>query len=64
MNYKNNNMKFIKVTNIETAHKLRYEGFTEITSFEPDTFVFINDGKKLTFDVEKYGAVYTNILCV
>ena len=64
MNYKNNNMKFIKVTNFETANKLRYEGFTEVTSFEPGTFVFINDGKKLSFDAEKYGAVYTNILCI
>ena len=57
-------MKFINVTNEETAHKLRYEGFTEIASLESGTFVFLNDGKKLTFDVEKYGAVYTNILCI
>ena len=64
MDYKKNDMKFIKVTNIETAHKLRYEGFTEIPSTEPDTFIFINDGEKLTFDVENYGAVYTNILYV
>lgn len=64
MNYKKNDMKFIKVSNKETAHKLRYEGFTEIPSTEKDTYIFINDGKKLTFDAEEYGAVYTNILCV
>ena len=64
MDYKNNNMKFIKVTDTETAHKLRHEGFTEIPSLEPGVFFFLNDGKKLTFDVEKYGAIYTNIFCI
>lgn len=64
MDYRKNEMKFIKVTDVETARKLRYEGFTEITSFGSDTFVFLNDGEKLTFDVEECGAVYTNILCV
>ena len=64
MDYKKNEMKFIKVTNIETAHKLRYEGFTEIPSSESGVYMFINDGKKLTFDAERYGAVYTNILSV
>jgi hypothetical protein len=64
MDYRKNDMKFIKVTDTETAHKLRYEGFTEIPSTENDTYIFINDGKKLTFDAEKFGAIYTNILCV
>ncbi len=64
MDYKNNEMKFIKVTNSETAHKLRYEGFTEIASTESGVYIFVNDGNKLTFDAEKCGAVYTNILCI
>jgi hypothetical protein len=64
MNYNRNDMKFIKVTDSETAHKLRYEGFTEIPSSESGVYMFINDGKKLTFDAERYGAVYTNILSV
>ena len=52
------------MTNEETARKLRYEGFTEIPSSESGIYVFVNDGKILTFDAEKYGAIYTNILCV
>lgn len=64
MEYKNNNMKFIKVSNKETAHKLRYEGFTEIPSTEAGIYIFLNDGKRLAFDAEKFGAVYTNILCI
>ena len=64
MDYKNNTMKFMKVTNSETAHKLRYEGFTEIPSTESGVYIFVNDGKKLSFDAEQYGAVYTNILCI
>lgn len=64
MDYRKPNMKFIKTVNTETAHKLRYEGFTEITEPGSKSFCFINDGKKLTFDAEKYDAVYTNILCL
>lgn len=62
MDYRKPNMKFIKTDNAETAHKLRYEGFTEITEPGSKSFCFINDGKKLTFDTEKENCVYTNIL--
>jgi hypothetical protein len=55
-------MKFIKVTHLETAHKLRYEGFTELPSQTEGEYIFLNNGKKLKFNVEEFGGVYTNIL--
>lgn len=58
------NMKFLITSNEETAHKLRYEGYTELTQQDDGKFCFINDGKKLNFDAEKYDAVYTNLLCL
>lgn len=64
MDYRKNEFKFLVTTNRETADKLRYEGFTELTQQDDGKFCFINDGKKLTFDAEKYDAVYTNILCL
>lgn len=57
-------MKFIRTENIETAHKLRYEGYTEITESGSKYFCFLNDGKKLNFDAEENGIVYTNLLCL
>lgn len=57
-------MNFIKTSDQETAERLRKLGFTEITEPNSSTFCFINDGKKLTFDAEKYDAVYTNLLCL
>lgn len=64
MDYRRNDMKFIVTKNKETAHKLRYEKFTEIPSQNKDEFVFLNDGAKLNFDVEKFDGVYTNVLCI
>lgn len=64
MDYRRNDMKFIKTTSVETAHKLRYEKFTEIPSQNEGEFVFLNDGVKLNFDVEKFDGVYTNVLCL
>jgi hypothetical protein len=58
------NMNFIVTTNRETADKLRYANFTELTQQDDGKFCFINDGKKLNFDAEKYDAVYTNLLCL
>lgn len=63
MDYNKHDMKFIVTTDSETADKLKYAGFSVINVVE-DKFIFLNDGKKLTFDVEKYNAVYTNILCL
>ena len=57
-------MKFLRTDNEETAHKLRYEGYTELPQQSRGVFCFINDGKKLNFDAEKCGCVYTNILCL
>ena len=64
MDYRKQNMNFIITTDSETADKLRYAGFIELTQQDNGKFCFINDGKKLTFDVEKYDAVYTNLLCL
>ena len=57
-------MKFIRTENIETAHKLRYMGYTELTEPGSKYFCFLNNGKKLTFDAEENGIVYTNLLCL
>ena len=64
MDYRKTEYKFLKTSNKETADKLRSFGFTELTEQNNGTFCFINDGKKLTFDAEKYDAIYTNILCL
>lgn len=58
------NMKFIWTNNTETAHKLRYEQYTELTDPDDVTHIFLNDGKKLNFDAEKNGCVYSNKLFV
>ena len=62
MDYRKKEFNFIKVSDAETADKLRYLGFTEITEPSSSIYCFINDGKKLNFDAEKYDCVYTNIL--
>lgn len=64
MDYRKKEYKFLVTTNRETADKLKYEGFTELTQQDNGVFCFINDGKKLTFDAEKYECVYTNLLCL
>lgn len=64
MDYRKKEYKFIKVTNSETRDKLISLGFTEITEASSSIYCFINDGKKLTFDVENFGGVYTNIICL
>ena len=61
MDYKRNDMKFIRTTNAETADKLRYEGFTQLPS-QDNTYLFLKDGKRLVFDVEQFDGVYTNII--
>lgn len=58
------NKKFLCTDNTETAHKLRYEGYTELPQQSRGVYCFLNDGKKLTFDAEKNGVVFTNILCI
>lgn len=64
MDYRKSEYKFLKTTDRETADKLRTLGFTELTEQSNGVFCFINDGKKLTFDAEKYDCVYTNLLCL
>ena len=64
MNYKKTEYMFIKTSDKETADKLRTLGFTEITESGSDTFCFLNDAQKLTFDAEQYNAVYSNVLCM
>lgn len=63
MDYNKKEYKFIKVSSSETRDKLISLGFTEITEPSSSTYCFLNDGKKLTFDVENLGGVYTNIIC-
>lgn len=57
-------MRFLRTDNVETAHKLRYEGYTELTEPGSKHFCFLNDGKKLNFNAEENGIVYTNLLCL
>lgn len=58
------NMKFLRTDNPETAHKLRYEGYTELPQQSRGVYCFLNDGKKLNFDAKENGIVFTNILCL
>lgn len=58
------NMKFIRTDNKETRNKLLYEGYTEITEPGSKYFCFLNDGKKLNFNAEENGIVYSNIICL
>ena len=64
MDYRKTDKKFIVTTSAETRDKLLYEGFTELTEQVNGTYCFLNDGKKLNFDVEKFDGVYTNIMCL
>ena len=64
MDYNKKEYKFIKVSSSETRDKLISLGFTEITEPSSSIYCFLNDGKKLTFDVENLGGVYTNIICL
>lgn len=57
-------MKFLRTDNEETAHKLRYEGYTELTEPGSKYFCFLNDGKKLNFNAEENGIVFSNLLCL
>ncbi len=63
MDYNKQDKKFIVTTDSETADKLKYAGFVEIEKRD-DKYIFLNNGKKLTFDAEKYNATFTNILCL
>ena len=64
MNHNKTDKKFIKVSDKETRNRLIELGFTEITEPSSSTYCFLNDGKRLTFDVEKFGGVYTNVICL
>lgn len=57
-------MKFIRTDNAETAMKLRYAGYTELPAQSRGMYCFLNDGKKLTFNAEENGIVFSNILCL
>ena len=57
-------MKFIRTDSAETRNKLLYEGYTEITEPGSKHYCFLNDGKKLKFDAEENGIIYTNIICL
>lgn len=59
---KKSNMKFIKTSDIEIVNQLRMAGFPEIGEPVDGLYCFINDGKKLNFNLEKHNCVYTNIL--
>lgn len=61
---KNKKYNFIRTSDSDTAELLRKEGFTEITEPSSSAYCFINNGKKLTFDAEQNGIVYTNLLCL
>ena len=63
MDFTRKDMKFIKTNSEETARKLRYMGFTELSNPQGDFFIFINN-KKMTFDAEANDCVYTNVLCI
>ena len=54
--------KFIRTNNPETAKKLILLGFTEIKEPGSNSFCFLNNGKKLTFEDTKNDIVYTNML--
>lgn len=56
------NMKFIKTSDQEMIKQLRISGFTEIGETNDGVHCFVNDGRKLMFDTEKYKYFYTNIL--
>ena len=64
MNETRKNMKFIKTNSSEVAKRLRLYGFTEIPGCNSSEFCFVNDGKKIIFDVDENDYVYTNILCI
>jgi len=59
-----NKMKFIQTTSSETAHKLRYEGYTELTQPNSDIYFFLNDGQTLRFNLEEFEAFYTNTIFI
>lgn len=56
------NMKFLITDSTETRNKLLYEGYTELPAQSRGMYCFLNDGKKLTFNAEENGIVFTNIL--
>lgn len=57
-------MKFLRTDNVDIAHKLRYEGYTELTEPGSKYYCFLNDGKKLTFNAEENGIIFSNIMCL
>ena len=62
MDYRKTDKKFIITMSKETRDKLLYLGFTEITEPSSSTYCFLNDGKKLTFDAEESGIIFSNIM--
>lgn len=59
-----NDKKFIRTDNEDIRKILIESGYTEITETSSKYFCFLNDGKKLNFDTEEKGIVYTNIICL
>ena len=64
MDYNKKEYKFIKVSSSETRDKLISLGFTEITEPSSSIYCFLNDGKKLTFNAEENGIIFSNIMCL
>lgn len=55
---------FVKTSDSNTAENLRKAGFTELGK-EGNMFVFVNNGKKLTFtEDDKKKMIMTNIACL
>lgn len=57
-------MKFIRTSDEGTANQLREAGFTEITERNTGTYCFINDCRKINFDIAEKEIVFTNMLCL
>lgn len=57
-------MNFIKTQDIETAKKLREEGFQEITETGSKFFTFVNNGTISFSEEEKKNITYSNTLCI
>ena len=52
---------FIKTSDLDTANKLKLNGFTEVSK-EGEFYVFLNDGKQNFSEDDSKKMMYTNIL--
>lgn len=57
-------MKFIRTSDGDTAKLLRDCGYTEITERNTGTYCFINDCRKINFDIAEKEVIFTNTLCL